>query len=99
MKYMLISVCEREIETAKFDTYEDARNAMMHELYEEYYRDYYSHVASNVEEIEATWSTIVCHDVYDSIDDWGNTKFAFGEMWAWSNIDPDWNYDWKIVEI
>ena len=34
MAYMLITVCEREISTQKFDTLDDCQNAMENELYE-----------------------------------------------------------------
>jgi hypothetical protein len=91
-KYMLITVCEREIYTSKFDNYEDARNAMLNRLFDEYWLhgDY-----ADAEEAEEDWRKIISNNCYNEPDN----KFAFGPTCAWSNIDPDYNLDWEIVEI
>lgn len=86
MKYMLISVFEREIFAQQFDTLEAAHKQMMSELKEEF--DKYDY------EYDMTWDEIVSKEECDDCED-----FGFGTGWAWSNIDDDCNCDWKIVEI
>ena len=85
MKYMVISIFEREIFAQQFDTLEDAHKQMMKELKEEF--DKYDY------EYDMTWDEIVRKKEYDDCD------FGFGTDWAWSNIDDDCNCDWKIVKI
>lgn len=102
-KYMLISVCERDIATEQFDSFEDARNQMMNEVEREVW-DILSELPE-VEDVmdedgdyddEDVWNEIKNLDRYEYSDDYG---FAFGEKWAWSNVDDDYKYDWLIVEI
>lgn len=82
--YMLISVCEREIWTETFPTFEDAHNQMMKELKEQFDKCF----------DDWEWNEITSeNEFYESQD------FEFGPMEAWSNIDCDCLCDWKIVEI
>ena len=84
MKYMLISVCERDIYTETFSTFEDAHNQMMKEFKEQFDKCF----------DDETWNEITSeNEFYES------QNFEFGPMKAWSNIDFDYLCDWKIVEI
>lgn len=84
MRYMLISVCERDIYTETFSTFEDAHSRMMKELKYEFDKHF----------DDWTWNEITSeNEFYESQD------FEFGPMEAWSNIDCDCLCDWKIVEI
>ena len=86
MKYMLISVCEREIYARQFDTLEAAHKQMMMELKEEF--DKYNY------KFDMTWDELANEEECDDCED-----FGFGTGWAWSNIDDDCLCDWKIIEI
>ena len=85
MKYMLITVCERDIYT---ETLKDAREYMLEELEREV-------ADSSFEYSEDAWDNIASKNEYADVD----MLFAFGKDYAWSNCDDDWHYDWKIVEI
>lgn len=90
MKYMLIEVCEREITTNKFATFAEANDAMMKALYEEY-----KQFCNGEDNWKENWNNITSNDRYDDED----MRFSFGRKWAWSNLDSDFNMDWKIVHI
>jgi hypothetical protein len=87
---MLISVCERDIETEQFDNFEDARNQMMKE-FEKQFGDF---EFENEDGDWLTWDNIKHRIEFD-----GGYDFYFGKYNAWSNIDDDCECDWKIVEI
>ena len=82
-KFILISVCDREIMTEVFDSYEEARVQRNKEMIEwarvpeEAFRD-------GEEEYE---------EIGDEIED----SFGFGKYEAWANDRCD--FDWLIVEI
>lgn len=82
--YMLISVCEREIVTKQFDTLEEAQKQMISELKYEF---------DKYDDYKITWDEIENEDSFEC------DYFGFGAGWAWSNLDDDYNCDWKIVEI
>ena len=92
-KYMLISVCEREICTAMFPTIEDARMQMIAELQFEIDKRY--------DDIDLTEPSVDDDGKFvlikSSIDD--EEEFGYGDDWAWSNVDDDYYCDWKIVEV
>lgn len=104
-KYMLISVCEREISTEQFDNFDDARKQMMEELEEELFRSDALYELAEFENVKdedncydekLAWNKVKSLDEYERSSD---NNWAFGRSWAWSNADDDWRYDWKIVEI
>ena len=82
-KYLLISVCERDIMTAPFPTLQAAREQMLSELKEEFCK---GNSADDWEKFARLPSYV------------GN-DFCFAENTAWLNLDNDWNCDWLIVEI
>ena len=90
MKWILVSVFEREIVARMFDSYADARLAMMMQLREEYAKDLDAY--NNVEKcyLESMWDNICKQDSYND----GN--FGFDEFSAYSNLDSSCNCDWKI---
>ena len=92
-KYMLISVCERNIITEQFDSFEDARKQMMKELENDFveagYDEFYDEDGN-----ELTWN-----DIKDLREFDGGWDFCFYEGDAWSNVWEDSKMDWKIVEI
>ena len=79
-KYMLISVCEREIMTDLFENFQDARKTMLKELY--------SQAKENDVEVDTTQVLVDDEELY-----------GYGNDWAWSNVDDDYYWDWKIVEV
>ena len=81
--WMLISVCERDIVSEQFETYEDARSQMLKELGYEFEKEY-----------TEDWEEIKENGIVYTYDDFGFDKFS-----AWSNIDDDCNCDWLIVGI
>ena len=91
MAYLLISVRERNIRTQQFDSFEEARAQMMDELGSEFARERVECGGGNLEE----WERIAECDAYDDED----CEFAFGKTEAWSNMDSDHNFDWKIVQL
>lgn len=88
--YMLVTVVEREISTEQFDNFDEARTKMLSELKEEYVR----HDGS-----EEYFNNIDSSEKYYDYDELGDSRFAIGRDWAWSNIDDDWCMDWRIVPI
>ena len=82
--YMLISICEREIVTEQFDTLEEAQKQMISELKYEF---------DKYDDYKITWDEIENENSFEC------DCFGFGAGWAWSNLDDDYNCDWKIVEI
>ena len=93
MAYILVTVCERDIAVQQFETLEAARAQMMCELEDEFYEsDYFPNDDGEM------WNRIASHAVfreYECEDD----GFAFGDTWAWSNLDSSHNFDWKIVQL
>lgn len=81
--HLLISVCERDIQTEVHPSLEAARAAMLAELRKEFLK----------EGAEAEWEEIESRDSFECSD------FAFSKFSAWSNIDDDCYCDWKIVPI
>ena len=92
-KYMLISVCEREIETEQFDNFEDARNKMMREI-KNHFDDAGYDEFEDEDGNELTWDDIKDLREFDS-----GWDFCFYESDAWSNVWVDSKMDWKIVEV
>ena len=92
-QYLLITVCEREIAVEWFTDFKAARAQMLEELGEEFATS-----AHNPNDGGETWRQIAAHTKFD---DYAGEEynFAFGATWAWSNLDRDWNMDWKIVEV
>lgn len=88
--YMLVTVEEREISTEQFNSFDKAREKMITELKEEYARYYGS---------EKDFNNIDLSESYYEVDEIGDSIFAIGRDWAWSNIDDDWCMDWRIVPI
>lgn len=81
--HMLISVCERSIQTEVHPSLEAARAAMLDELKEEFLKD----------GTESEWEEIESQEEFECSD------FAFTKLTAWSNLDDDCNCDWQIVPI
>lgn len=102
-KYMLITVCERDIHTEQFDNFDDARNQMIKELRRE--------VVDILCELPEVNDVIDENGDCDEEDVWNEIKkrdkyayscyngFAFGRDWGWSNVDDDCKFDWLIVEV
>lgn len=88
MKYILITVCEREIYTQEFNTLADAQKQMLSELMDEV--------------IDSHWDDDVYNAVsqykFDSPMNMFDDFYISSDM-AWSSLDDDWNLDWKIVAI
>ena len=82
-KYLLISVCERDIVTEPFSTLQAAREQMLSELKEEFCK------GNSADDWEQ----------YASLKSYIGDDFCFAEKTAWSNLDDDCNCDWLIVEI
>lgn len=82
-RFMLITVCERDISTEVFPSFEKARKQMMDELKDEFVKS----------EGESGW------DEYASLPRFEGNDFCFTETTAWSNLDDDNNCDWLIVPI
>lgn len=81
--YLLISVCERDIQTETHPTLEAARAAMLAELKKEFLKEC----------SEAEWEDIESRDEFECSD------LGFSKLSAWSNMDDDCYCDWKIVPI
>ena len=82
-KYLLISVCERDIVTESFPTLQAAREQMLSELKEEFCKG----------NSEDDWGP------FAGLQSYAGDDFCFAEKTAWSNLDDDCNCDWLIVEI
>lgn len=83
VRYLLISVCERDIVTEFLGTYQEAFSQMLSELKEEFCK------GNDPDDWEA----------YAHLPHYSSDTFCFAEKSAWSNLDHNWNYDWLIVEI
>lgn len=90
-KYMLITVCEREIMTDIFNTFDDARKAMMDEVWKEILESNFDidEAAQFMNDDSHTWSSDSGY--YDVLE--------FGKYYAWSNVNDDYPMDWRIVGI
>lgn len=84
-KFILVTVCERKIETKQFETYEEAYALMMEELKKQF---------NNAYEGLCDWE-----EVKSQGDTYVNVHFGFSKTSAWSDLEIDYKYDWKIVEI
>lgn len=91
MKYVLVSVFEREIEARMYEDMEDARAEMMSQLRREFLsaRDMWG----DGETPEDLWQMISGRPHYN--DGW----FGFYPDSAYSNLDSSRSCDWKIVPI
>lgn len=92
MRYMLITVCNREIETEIFYSFDAARNKMLDGVWDELVEscDY------DLDK-EKRFLNDESHTWYDDWDGWG--VLEFGKNYAWSNVNDDYVMDWQIVEI
>lgn len=82
-RFLLITVCERDIATEVFPSFEKARKQMMDELKDEFTK------GNNPSE----WET------YEALPRFECDNFCFTETTAWSNLDDDNNCDWLIIPI
>lgn len=90
MRYMLITVCDREIVTEIFNSFDAARNKMLDGVWDEL-------VESGDYDLDEE-KKFLNDDSHTWHDDWDNWDvLEFGKNYAWSNVNDD--YDWKIVEI
>lgn len=92
-RYLLISVCDREICTEQFADLETARAQMLKELGEEFAGS--DHDPGDGGE---TWERIATNTEFWEYEG-DEHNFAFGETWAWSNMNRKYDFDWKIVEV
>ena len=82
-RFLLISVCERDIATEVFPSLEKARKQMMDELKDEF-------VKGNK---PSEWME------YENLPRYERDDFGFTKTTAWSNLDDDNNCDWLIIPI
>lgn len=82
-RFLLISVCERDITTEVFPSLEEARKQMMDELKDEFSK-------GNKPSEWKKYEDLPQHECGD---------FCFTETTAWSNLDDDNNCDWLIIPI
>lgn len=82
-RYLLITVCERDISTEVFPSFEQARKQMMDELKDEFTKG----------NKPSEWET------YEDLPRYECNDFCFTETTAWSNLDDDNNCDWLIIPI
>ena len=91
MRYMLITVCDREIVTEIFYSFDAARKKMMNGVWSEVLE-----AGFDIDEAEQFMND-ESHTWYD---DWDNGDvLEFGKSYAWSNVNDDYAMDWQIVEI
>lgn len=88
MNYILVSVLDRDIYVRAFDRYEDARSAMLQELYNEY--DFYYDSGKN-KDTPDQWENIERQSVYSTPD------FGFDRLHAYSNMIFKCN--WRICPV
>lgn len=81
--HLLISVCERDIQTEVHPSLEAARAAMLAELKKEFLKEC----------SEAEWEDIESQDEFECSD------LGFSKLSAWSNMDDNCYCDWKIIPI
>lgn len=82
-KFMLITVCERDITTAVFPSFIKARKQMLSELKDEFVK------GNDPDEWEE----------YAELPAFEGNDFSFTETTAWSNLDDDQLCDWLIVPL
>lgn len=82
-RFLLISVCERDIATEVFPSLEKARKQMMDELKDEFTKG----------NKPSEWKE------YEDLPRYECDDFCFTETTAWSNLDDDNNCDWLIIPI
>lgn len=82
-KFMLVTVCERDITTAVFPSFAKARKQMMGELKDEFLK------GNDKDEWEK----------YENLTIYEGNDFSFTETTAWSNLDDDQLCDWLIVPL
>lgn len=82
-RFLLISVCERDIATEEFPSLEQARKQMIDELKDQFIK------GNNPSKWEA----------YADLPRYECNDFCFTETTAWSNLDDDNNCDWLIIPI
>lgn len=82
-RFLLITVCERDISTEVFPSFEKARKQMMDELKDEFTKS----------GDKSEWKE------YESLPRFEGNDFCFTETTAWSNLDDDNNCDWLIIPI
>lgn len=82
-RFLLVTVCERDISTQIFLSFDKARKQMMEELKDEFIKS----------EDEDEW------EAYENLSRYEGNDFSFTETTAWSNLDDDNNCDWLIVPI
>lgn len=90
MKYILIHVYEREINTVQFSTFAEARHFMMSMLKKsvwKYFEDEFE------EEFGMDIDEFFEQEAFQEIED-----FGFYRHGAWCNLSDEYE-DWKIVEI
>lgn len=92
MRYMLITVCNREIDTEIFYSFDDARNKMLAGVWGEL-------VESCCYDIDKE-NKFLNDESHTWYDDWdGCDVLEFGKNYAWSNVNDEYTMDWQIVKI
>lgn len=81
--HLLISVCERDIQTEVHPSLEAAKAAMLAQLKKEFLKEC----------SEAEWEDIESQDEFECSD------LGFSKLSAWSNMDDDCYCDWRIIPI
>lgn len=90
MRYMLITACERDIETEMFEDFDTAHKVMLYELRHQFTDRGYD---------KDDFNNVMNNDSYTWVNDCGFAFAEFGKSYAWSNVNDDYTMDWKIVEI
>lgn len=91
MRYMLITVYDRDIVTEIFDSFDAARNKMLDGVWDEL-------VESGDYDLDEE-KQFMNDDNHMWLDNWNWEVLEFGKDYAWSNVNDDYSMDWKIVEI
>lgn len=91
MRYMLITVYDREIATKIFNSFDAARTKMLDGVWDEL-------VESGDYDLDEE-KKFMNDDSHTWHDDWNNCVLEFGKNYAWSNVNDDYSMDWQIVEI
>lgn len=90
MKYIVVSCCEREISLENICcTYTEAYE-LMKKCFLNHHLESCRYNEKEIEELRLEIETEF--DVHTS-------KYGFNKDSAWSNVDDDYNYDIKIIEI
>ena len=90
MKWILVSVFEREIQARGFETHEEARREMLCQLREEYLQSVEGYDMQDRLDYEKMWDSIAENAEYNDGD------IGFDGFSAYSNLDSSRNCDWKI---